>query len=59
MESQQIINVYRGVRSSELFEDESTLREEHTSTGTKLVSKDTGEEVVLDQNASKSAVTEN
>ncbi|KKL93424.1 hypothetical protein LCGC14_1874830, partial [marine sediment metagenome] len=55
-DSKQVINVYRGIETDKLFPDESKLKMERTDTGTKLVDIETGEEVILDQKASKGAL---
>lgn len=52
------INVYRGVESGKLYPDESALRMKQTETGTRLVSEKTGEEVLLNQEASRSVMVE-
>jgi len=54
--AKQVINVYRGIQSGRLFFDESTLLMKQTTTGTELVDKRTGEQVLLDQKMSKSAI---
>ncbi len=50
------INVYRGVETGKLFPDESKLKMEQTETGTRLIDIESGEEAVLDQEASKGGI---
>jgi len=50
------INVYRGTESGRLYPDDASLRMEQTETGTRLISKETGEEVLLDQEVSRSGL---
>jgi hypothetical protein len=52
----QTINVYKGIESGKLYPDDDSLRMEQTETGTRLVSKETGEEVLLDSEASRSGI---
>jgi len=56
-EKQPAINVYRGVDTGTLFRDESKLKMEKTETGTRLVDIATGEEAILDQEASSGALS--
>lgn len=54
--AKQIINVYRGIETGKLFLDEFVLRLRQTKRGTKLFDRESGEEVVLDQESSGSGL---
>lgn len=50
------INVYRGTQTGKIFTDETALKMEQTEEGTRLTDKETGEEVILDPEASTSGI---
>lgn len=50
------INVYRGIDTGKLYPDEAALKLEQTERGTRLIDKESGEEVILDPQASQSAI---
>ena len=50
------INIYRGVDTGKIYPDEAALKMERVEGDTRLVDKESGEEVVLDPQASQSAI---
>ena len=51
-----IINVYRGTETGKIYTDEAALKMKRVEGDTRLVDKETGEEVILDPQASQSAI---